>query len=59
MRFNFKQILNVKNTITIALFVATIISCTNPKQAATENAEAIEFIYQPTYQYSKPILATE
>ena len=42
----------MKNTIITVLFVATLISCTNPKQAATENAEAIEFIYQPTYQSS-------
>ena len=42
----------MKNTTIIVLFVATMISCTNPKQAATENAEATEFIYQPTYQSS-------
>ena len=42
----------MKNTLLICLLVATMISCTNPKQASTESAEATEFIYQPTYQSS-------
>ena len=42
----------MKNTLLICLLVATMISCTNSKQASTESAEATEFIYQPTYQSS-------
>ena len=42
----------MKNTTIIVLFVATMISCTNPKQPSTESAEETEFIYQPTYQSS-------
>ncbi len=47
-----KILTNTKNekAIIIGLFVATMTSCTNPKQAANESSESIEFIYEPTYQ---------
>ena len=42
----------MKNTLLICFIVATMLSCTNPKQATSERTEAVEFIYQPTYQSS-------
>jgi hypothetical protein len=42
----------MKKVIIMGLFVATLFSCTNPQQAANKSSEAIEFIYEPTYQSS-------
>lgn len=39
----------MKNYFIIALFVATMVSCTNTNKASDENAEKVELIYEPTY----------